>query len=87
MVVLLEVVVGYEVPVELEVHHKVLAPDVPGHSKVLRVHTCTRVLYSTVYSTRVLYTNRLLPARGCPPPPGPWCWPAPACVGRDKDGD
>ena len=52
MVVLLEVVVGDEVPVELEVQHKVLAPDVPGHGEVLRVHTCTRVQYSTVYSTR-----------------------------------
>ena len=77
MVVLLEVVVGDEVAVELEVQHEVLAPDVPGHGEVLKVHTCTRVQY----------TNRLLPARGCPPPPRPWCWPAPACGARDKAGD
>ena len=37
MVVLLEVVVGYEVAVELEVQHEVLAPDVPGHGEVLHV--------------------------------------------------
>ena len=46
MVVFLEVVVGDEVAVELEVQHVVLALDVPGHGQVLDVaasteYTCT----------------------------------------------
>ena len=37
MVVFLEVVVGDQVPVELEIQHVVLALDVPGHGQVLHV--------------------------------------------------
>ena len=37
VVVFLEVVVGDQVPVELEIQHVVLALDVPGHGQVLHV--------------------------------------------------
>ena len=37
MVVLLEVVVRDQVPVELEIQHIVLALNVPGHSQMLNV--------------------------------------------------
>ena len=54
MVVFLEVVVGDEVAVELEVQHVVLALDVPGHGQVLdvavRVHVyCELTVQKTGY--------------------------------------
>ena len=45
MVVFLEVVVGDEVAVELEVQHVVLALDVPGHGQVLDVAVNTVHVY------------------------------------------
>ena len=45
MVVFLEVVVGDEVAVELEVQHVVLSLDVPGHSQVLHVAASTVHVY------------------------------------------
>ena len=42
VVVLLEVLLGDEVPVELEVEHEVLAVQVPGHGEVVHVSPLSR---------------------------------------------
>ena len=49
MVIFLEVVVGDEVAVELQVQHVVLALDVPGHGEVLDMAALLRPIPGAGY--------------------------------------